>query len=386
MKRFFAILIALLMVVSSCQAISMLKYLDQGQVFYDILNEERYDDFIQAVKDFQTEHPSLMPDEWLEKFTDMAIQARDAFVPDFNTEYDPFEDLELKWFGDHKAATPEDPYVILDGTSGLIMSFCLPVDSWVYYKEFVALINGSERLTGDVENWDNKIVDHQEYETFYVDLGIFNSKNVEAEQYDSLAFRFYGKNKDEHVDIFINDETMGYFRQVTAETVTAQDVKDLIYPWEKAIDDIVDETIIPAAATRMMKNNPDPIYPATIQTADFWKLQDSLSKEVAQGKRDYGYGLFYFFPCEITAIHTPDSNDPYTYWSVNIYEEYGRFLAAGTIILDYALTQEGWLPDEKQVGDRVMVAAAYAGRGTWTTVFILGFDDEAKSIARTFLK
>lgn len=380
MKRFIAMLLFFVLLVFTFPACAMLKYLDQEDEFRKMADEEKYDELIQAVKGFQQEHPLLMSDEWIEKISDVAIRARDAFVPEFNSEYDPFEDIELKWFGDHKVAGPDDPCVILDGTSGLVMSFCIPVDSWIYVDEFTALINGSERLQANVENWDNKIIDHQEYETFYVDIGYFNSTNVEAENYDSLAFRFYGRNKDEHVDIYIDEETMGYFKQVTAETVTSGDVKQVIWNWAQAVDDIVDETIIPAFAARMMKNNPVPIYPADIQTADFWKFKEDLRDDVLSGKWIYAKGDVFFFPCQIERVNISEEEGTYSHWSVYILSEYGKVRSFASILIPVNHPLE----NHPEKDDIVLVAATYSQKGNWGPIFFLGYEDDVIEEASTF--
>lgn len=382
MKRFLALFLCLILMVP-CASAGMLKYLDQYNDFWQLCSKDTYNELIDSVRKFKTEHPLLMSDEWEERIISTAEQARDAFVPDYNTEYDPFENIELKWFGDHKEASPEDPCVILDGSNGLILSFCLPVKSWIYVQECTALINGTERLSPKIRNLDFKVSDLKEYETFYINVSDISDK-TEAKQFDSVAFRFYGKNKDDHVDVTMDEETLGYFRQVTTPVVTDSDVKDVLWEWANSIDEIMDDTIIPAFATRVIRDHDYPIYPSNLEIKDYWSFSDDLRDEYLSGEYSWGVWSTYFFPFTIEEIHEPSEKDPHLYWDGIILTEGGLYRRQAIIILDHAITQEGWIAEQPAVGDTIIVAASLAGLKSFRAVFYLGYDKETKKLVHAF--
>lgn len=379
MKKIAAIIMVLMLIPSSCFAIGMLNYLDQYSNFSALVDAGQYDELIQSVRSFKTDHPLLMTDEWENKIADAAVQARDAFVPAFTVEYDPFEDIELKWFADHKQPSPDDPCVIQDGTNGLILNFCIPVDFYININDYICLVNGSERFNSTVDNWDARLIGLQKCETFYIGIE-YLAKQFDVEQYDSIAFRFYGDNHDDSVDLTLDEETVGYFRQVTADTVTASDVKDVLWAWAKDIDDIVDETMIPAFASRMMKNNPVPIYPSDIPTSVYWTMEKDLTDDILSGKWNYVKGRVFFFPCEIESVNVSSEEGTYSYWGVYIRSEYGQVRRFASILIPVNHPLE----NHPAKGDVVLVAATYSQKGTWGPIFFLGYEEDVIKEAKAF--
>lgn len=379
MKKIAVVILLLMMIPSCCFARGMLNYLDQESAFSKLADSGQYDDLIQAVRAFKNEHPLLMPDEWEKKISEAAIQARDAFVPEFNTEYDPFEDVELKWFADHKNPNPEDQCVIQDGTNGLILSFCIPVDSYIRIEDYICLVNGSERFSSTVDNWDARLFDLQKCETFYIGIDYLASQ-FNVEQFDSIAFRFYGDNHDDHVDLTLDDETVGYFRQVTADTVTASDVKNVIWEWAKAVDEIEDDTIMPAFASRMISSNPVPIYPHDIPTSVYWNMERELTDDILLGKWNYVKGRVFFFPCRIESVNVSEEEGTYSFWGVQILSEYGMDRRFASILIPINHPLE----NHPSVGDVVLVAAAFSQKGTWGPIFFLGYEDDVCKEAKSF--
>lgn len=379
MKRFVAILITLILALSSCSALAMATYLDLYTELSKYAPEGQYDELITAVSNMKAEHPLLMSDEWEEKIVSTAVQARDALQPEFNTEYDPFADVTLKWFGDHKAASPEDQCVILDNADGLILSFCLPVTPWIYIDDYTILVNGDTRFSSTVDNWDAKHFDGQACETFYIRID-YLMKHIDVDQYDSVAIRFYGKNHDDHVDFLMDEELLGYFRQVTADTVKPSDVNGVIWDWMISIDDIVDESIMPAFASRMIKNNPVPIYPENIETKDYWIMQDEIRDDLLSGKWTWYQGDVFFFPVQIESVNISTEEGSYSYWSVAVLSEYGTRRRSASILIPVNHPVDN-PPAE---GDTVLVAATYSQHGRWGPIFFLGYEDDVIEEAKSF--
>lgn len=379
MKRFIALLITLVLALSSCSALAMANYLDLYSELSKFASDEQYDELINAVTNLKAEHPLIMSDEWEEKIIDAAVQARDAFRPEFNTEYDPFEDITLKWFGDHKSASPDDQCVILGNSDGLILSFCLPVTSWIYIDDYTILANGNIRFSSTVDNWDAKYFDGQTCETFHIKID-YLMKNIDVDQYDSVAIRFYGKNHDDHYDFFMDEELLGYFRQVTADTVTSSDVIHVIWDWTKAIDDIVDESIMPAFASRLISNNPVQIYPKDIPTSVFWKMDQDLGDDVLSGKWRYSKGHVFFFPCRIESVNISTEEGTYSFWGVQVLSEYGKVRRFASILIPINHPVDNH-PAENDI---VLVAATYSQHGTWGPIFFLGYEEDVIKEAKDF--
>lgn len=379
MKRFVAILITLILALSSCSALAMATYLDLYTELSKYAPEGQYDELITAVSNMKAEHPLLMSDEWEEKIISTAVQARDAFQPEFNTEYDPFADITLKWFGDHKAASPEDQCVILDNADGLILSFCLPVTPWIYIDDYTILVNGDTRFSSTVDNWDAKHFDGQACETFYIRID-YLMKHIDVDQYDSVAIRFYGKNHDDHVDFLMDEELLGYFRQVTADTVTPSDVNSVIWDWMKSIEDIVDETVMPSFAARMIRKNPVQIYPGNIPTSVYWQLDKTLSEDILNGKWSYAKGHVFLFPCRINSVNTSTEDGTYSYWDVQVLSEYGQFLRYASILIPINHPVE----NPPAADEVVLVVATYSQHGRWGPIFFLGYEDDVIEEAKSF--
>ena len=379
MKRVFIFVLAILLVFSSISpGFAMLRYLDQWQELQSILMHGTYDELLEKVKRLNEEHPLLMTNEWQEKIVNLINQAKNAFVPEYNSEYDPFENKTYYWFADHRKATAEDNCVIIIGNDGLVMSFYFPVEKWINTKEYTALINETDRVSGKVNNSVYSSENGQRYETFYIDFSDFKSDTLFNAS--SIAIRFYGKNRDDHFDFSLNEETIGYIHQVTTPSIGDEEIKELLWQWAESID----------YATRILRNNNGVIFPENIEIKDYYTFQDDMRKDVVN-VTDLGLiyrGRTFFFPCRIKETHDSDSFNIYAYWDVEILDDYGFKRTTGTIIVDNEFLKDGWIVNSPNNGDTVIIAATFVGTlpHYFRPVFILGYGEDITKIAKALGK
>ena len=389
MKRIFLLVFFTVMSLYyvNISAVSEYNYRFQERYFCELANEYRYDDLSKIISDYHTNHNKIMPDVWANRLLNAIALAKNDVISDMHSEYDPFEDKNLIWFGNHKTVGPDDPYAIFDGKS-FVMRFCIPVDAYIRIKEYTALVNESLRLSGLISNWSVKYIDNMRYEYFEVNL--LNIKlDIEqagVNELDSLAFRFYGRNENDHIDLFINQETTDFLNRYLRQLKSNRNLQDMFWDWMKDVNLKIDSTIIPAWAKTIIGDGSIAVYPDNIRTADYWKYMELEDSSIKSLNESSNIGKVYFFRCKINRINKKSSTSNF-YWFADSLDAIGKYVTSVSIILDYAVEAKGFPAEQYEIGDEIVVAAAYAGIDTLNRkLFILGNDAEAVLIAQNALK
>lgn len=95
-----------------------------------------------------------MPEQMADMFKTQLDELAALKIPDLKSEYDIFDDVTYEWFGDDRKLEKENQCILLNRGKGFELLFMLPVESHMVFQRYVAVANGSERITGNFYKGD----------------------------------------------------------------------------------------------------------------------------------------------------------------------------------------------------------------------------------------
>lgn len=394
MKRIVCAIMCLLMLISfSYPAFaSGAQYRYQQSELMVALRDGGFDGFIEAVKKLKEEHPLLISNEWEMKLTSLAEYGK-QFQLEMNSEYDLFNDYNFSWFGDHKNANADDPCVIVDQNGGFQLKFYFPLKGWIRIKKYTAVVNNSIRINNDVSNVRrDRVTGGAYYESFSIPLSsllTYSTKNIE--QFDSVAFRFYGAYDEDYVDYFMDSDEIKQINMIFGNDRSRSQLNTATLEWMMAVDSIKDYSIPPADFVIFLKKN-YPIFPVGT-TAEYMHNTTTVKEGIESSLNDdkFTTGGVYFLPCVVEEITEPSEATPQRAWLVKLKSQYdnppGKYDQQYRIVVDHAI-EMGWVDEEPSPGDEVILFATFFGYGKASrkNVFYLGDDEYTTNLLESLLQ